>query len=248
MEDKDLEFVGFDCIVSEGDIVTNFHTLKEELKVQIEPFLSYVVVDETQVPEAKKIIANLRKVHKAINLRRLQTKEQFMVPYKSFEKEVKDLLALLDEPISSIDSAVKKYEQTWRDDKLRDIQTFFNENNEMNYIELSNIMEESWLNQTTSDKKWKSELLEKLQIIRDDIDVIGRLDYTEVEKSQILLDYVNLSLDLSKALSSFKQRNEKIETMITKVPSEQATVTISKERYEELLDTEKLYFDLIGGN
>ena len=240
MEENNFNFSDFNVALAQGDIVTNFHKLLEDLKNELKPFMSYAVVDETVVPEARKLIANLRKVRKLIDDKRLKTKKEFMVPYNEFEAEVKLLLAEIDKPIDAIDTSIKMYEEMWRSDRRQEIQEQFDSMNVYSFLELDHILQKSWLAQSTSRNKWLNEMNEAYSDITNDL---GRIEsnFDEASSSQVLLDYLNHGLDYNKAVQAFEQRNSAKEKMA--LPE---TVTILKSRYDELLEIEELYNALVG--
>ena len=241
MEEKDIIVSPLETFMSPGDIVTNFHELRESLSSQLEPFKKYSVADETVVPEAKKTIASLRKIRKMIDEKRLETKKEYLVPYNEFEGEVKTLLSLIDEPIKKIDSAIKSYEQLWRDERLEEVQSFFDEHNSHNFLELNHILEKKWLNQSTSTKKWQDEVLQTLAKIDNDIEEIQETYSNDGDRTQVLLDYLNHNLSLDVAKSALESRKREISSVMG-----DETVTITKARYDELIEIEELYYNLLG--
>ena len=61
---------------------------------------------EEQMQDAKKDRATLNAMRKDISDRRIQVKKALMAPYEAFEAEVKEVVAMIDEPIAMIASGV----------------------------------------------------------------------------------------------------------------------------------------------
>jgi len=232
--------------VEEGYISSNVEQVEEQVKLEMDKYKNFEVSNETEVPEGKELLARLRKTRNTIDDWKKDVKNRFMKPYTNFENSIKRILSLIDEPIASIDDQVKNYEQLWKTDKIEDISDYFDSLVEdkfsdiVSYVKLIKIFNDRWLNKTFKDVDWQTELESKLMRIQSNINDIKRQDvFTDSEKTQILLDYINHDYDLDKAFEVFNERSNL-------VPLSEDNVTITKKRYEELLDIEKKYKELIG--
>lgn len=87
-------------------IVFNFDELKKELAEKITPYKS-LAVTEDDLKGAKSDKANLNKLKKALNDKRIEVKKEYMQPLEVFEGQVKELVSIVDEGIVNIDSQVK---------------------------------------------------------------------------------------------------------------------------------------------
>ena len=76
---------------------------------------------ETQLPEAKKELATLRKVSKEINKQALDIDKELTANVKQFRTEVKEVKAIVDSGISFIDEQVKTFETKQKEDKRTEI-------------------------------------------------------------------------------------------------------------------------------
>ena len=91
-----------------GVIESNFEEIKEALGLQMTAYLE-LEVTEDNINERKADLATLRKICKAVDERKKEVKKGFMKPYEDFEKEVKDVLAVINEPINMIDTELKGF-------------------------------------------------------------------------------------------------------------------------------------------
>ena len=93
-----------------GSIETNIEGLKKHIAAGLEEYKHMVFTEETK-KEAKATVANLRKLKKNVNDRKIEVKKRYMAPYEEFETQAKELISLIDEPIDYIDSQIKAFEQ-----------------------------------------------------------------------------------------------------------------------------------------
>lgn len=93
-----------------GSIETNSEEIKAALAAKMEEYKGMVFTVESQ-PEAKRTVASLRKLKKAMSDRRIEIKKTFMAPYTNFEAQVKELDKLIDEPIDFISGQIEEFER-----------------------------------------------------------------------------------------------------------------------------------------
>ena len=133
-------------------VESNFETLKVELKQQLEKYQNLVVVEE-DLPKYKQDRANLNKLKKALNDEKIRVKNEFSAPIKAFESQVKELIGMIDEPVSCLDDQLKKYEEKRKAEKKEKIEAKFNELNDIDQIKFYMVFDESWLNVSVTMKK-----------------------------------------------------------------------------------------------
>ena len=102
-----------------GVISTNFEEIKAELSTQMQVYKE-LEVTEANKPERKKDVATLRKIIKSLNDKRVGIKKDCLKPYDVFEKQVTELVAIINGPITIIDNQVKDFEENQRIQKQSD--------------------------------------------------------------------------------------------------------------------------------
>ena len=119
---------------------------------------------------------------------------------------MKEIVAIVQEPIALIDAQVKGYEEKQKQDKLASIQEYYNsiEKPELHWLGLPAIYSEKWLNASVSMKSIQDEINEKLEQIASDLITLSNLpefgfEATEVYKS---------TLDLRNALGEAHRLSE----------------------------------------
>lgn len=194
----------------------NFEELKTELATRLEHYNNLVVTEDT-VKEGKEDRAKLNKLKTAIETRRKEIKKQWAQPYTEFEAKVKELTALIDQPIAAIDSQVKSYEEAAKAKKQQSIQEFYNENvaPELQAImPLEKIWQSDWLNSTKSLKKVQLEIIERAAKTTADLDFLDSMeadDYTAAVRAKYMetlniTTALSLRSELQQAAEAFKAR------------------------------------------
>lgn len=159
-------------------ITFNFEELKSELTEKVQHYKTLVYTDD-QVADAKKDKANLNKLREAIETRRKEIKKECLKPYEDFEVKVKEIVAILDEPIGLIDKQVKEFESKKKEDKREQIELLWDEIDAPEWLGLSQIWDDKWLNATTSLKSIRESIENTITRIRNELSVIASLPHSE---------------------------------------------------------------------
>ena len=96
-----------------GVITWNYEDLRAALKAQMDEYKSIVYTDDN-VDDARKDVAKLRALRKAVNDRKIEIKNNCLEPYKIIEAQAKELMGLIDEPIELISQNVLKFPDVYR--------------------------------------------------------------------------------------------------------------------------------------
>lgn len=177
----------------------NFEELKRELTVRLENYKDLVFTD-LNISEAKDARAKLNKLKDAIENKRKEVKKAYLEPYEAFEKQIKELVALVDAPILAIDKQVKDYEQRKKAEKRAEIEAFYAENvgDLAELLPIERIWNDKWLNATAKMSEICDSINTAIQRTRSDLQTIADLK-SEFEL-QIKDTYLR-TLDLSSALN-----------------------------------------------
>lgn len=130
-----------------------------------------IAYTDEQIPGAKKDRAALNALKKNISDGRIQVKNALMAPYYAFESEVKEVVALIDEPIAMIDQQIAEYEERVRDEKREELRSYFDQKiGELaGKLSFDMIFNTKWLNKSVSVKSCKDEI--DKAILRTDTDL-----------------------------------------------------------------------------
>lgn len=181
----------------------NYEELKQELTEKTAIYTNLVYTDE-QIKEAKTDKASLNKLKKALNDERIRLEREYMQPFNDTKAKFNELIALIDEPVKAIDTQVKAYEEKQKQDKLDDITSFFNTTEHPEWVHISQIFNDKWLNASVSMKSVKDEINSKLEQIQNDIATLQNLPEFGFEATEVY----KTTLDINKALNEGKKLSE----------------------------------------
>ena len=178
----------------------NFDEIKSALTEQMEIYKNLDVTEDT-VKESKKDIATLRKIRKAVDDRRKEIKAAYMDPYNGLDRQVKELTALIDEPISIISAKNDVFEQKRIEEKRVHIKNLWDENIKIPGTDISVFYNPSWENVTTTDASIKSDISQLNVNYESGVQTLKAFeDVGEAEIEQAIKVFVSNKLDLSKAV------------------------------------------------
>ena len=208
MEELKLEIIS----PNEGQFLKKIGWNKDEIKkavISITEQYKGLAYTEEQLQEAKKDRAMLNAMKKDISDRRIQVKKALLEPYDVFESEVKEVVALIDEPIEMIGKQIEAYEDKVMEEKNTALAQFFSENiGELSeVVSYDRIFNPKWLNKTASLSSCKAEI----QKIIDDINTdLAAISSSVDEKYQVVAKdyYLQHGFNLSKALGEANRIQE----------------------------------------
>lgn len=196
----------------EGHFLKSIGWNKDEIKkavIGITEQYRGLTYTEEQLQEAKADRAKLNAMKKDISDRRIQVKNALLEPYKVFEAEVNEVVALIDEPIAMIDGQIVAYEERTKEEKRQTLEKFFAENRAElpEQITFDKIFNPKWLNKTSSLSSCKNEIKKAIEDIKADLSAIhsslsGKYSVYAEEF------YLKREMNLSKALSEANRIQE----------------------------------------
>ena len=189
-------------------IEANFEETRKWLENALAPF-SAMVVSENEIADAKKKRAEINKVKTALDEKRKSVKRQWVAPYLTWEKKVNELIALCDTAANNIDEQVKGFENSAKEQKKAELESFFKENASSAdvdfYITFEQIFNPKWLNSTVKIETAKEEIDKIIQETVDDLVTIADLESDFAE--ELFLVYKETH-DIKKVLAKNKALGE----------------------------------------
>ena len=187
-----------------GRIALNFDEIKGELTEKVRTYKT-MVYDENSIKDAKADRAKLNSLKKILSDERIRRKKEFLEPYTVFENQIKELEAIVDEPVQIIDKQVKEYDESVKAEKRKEIARWVEDNREElklpHWIVLHKIFNEKWLNATCSAKTWQGDLMTFAEKLNGDIATIEALPEYSFEAMEAYKE----SLDLGQAMREGKR-------------------------------------------
>lgn len=207
-----------EIIVNEqlGTIQSNFDDLKLALSEKMEVYKNTVYTDET-IKDAKSDVADLRKLVTQIEGRRKEIKAKWNEPYVAFEAQVKELTAIINEPINEINKNIEDYERRRVEAKKKEIReyydTFIAETGQGFPADLADrmyglIYDSRWENATSTKKAYKEGIANGVNAIIKDIQTIKSFNS---EYEEIALNVYYEKFELSAAVMKMNELNAQAE-------------------------------------
>lgn len=206
----------------DGSIETNFEEIKVALAAGLEEYKGMVFTAESQ-PEAKRTVASLRKLKKAMNDRRIEIKKTFMAPYTNFEAQVKELDKLIDEPIDFISGQIEEFERRRVEAKKAMICEIYTgimaeHGTVMEYLPLDRIYDSRGENSTTTQKAITEAITAHVEHVEKDLDTIRAMESEFEDKG---LAKYKATLELSDAIATMNQYQKQKEEILRRQAEEE---------------------------
>ena len=206
-----------------GTIDFNFEDLKDALTAELELYKNLVFTEDTKA-DAKKTVAELRKLKKQISDKRIEVKKLYMQPYTDFEAKVKELDKLINEPITFISEQIDAFEQKRIEEKRELINEIYLElvserEDIAGYAELNRVYDSKWENASTSKKTIQEAITSYLDSVDNDIAAIESIE-SEYE-AKALMRYKETGV-LSDALLTIRQWEKQKEEILKAEEEKQA--------------------------
>lgn len=155
----------------------NFDELKAYLEERLEAYRN-VVYTEDSVDMAKTDKKTLSKLKKTLDERRKEIKRIYMAPYLDAEAKIKELMAMIEEPLALISAFVADYDQKIKDAKHAEIHEYYLRHAGSlgefadALFEAEGFYDPKWDNKSTSAKTWQEAVQTKIAASAADIATI----------------------------------------------------------------------------
>ena len=186
-----------------GSIQFNEEEVKAGLAEQMKVYKELPVSAENKA-DRKKDIATLRKMKKAVDDRRKEVKSIWMKPYDEFERKVKEVMSLIDEPINLIDDQAKELEDRERRQKKAEIREYFSTaaGEYTEWLTLEQIYDPKWENASVSLKKVREEIDQRINEIKA---ALASLSLSVSDVKEEAIERYKSDLNLTAALAYINQ-------------------------------------------
>lgn len=200
--------------------IENIQLLKQELADRLDYYKS-LIVTEDGIKDAKTDKANLNKLKTAIDSQRKEAKRQTMALYEPLERECKELLAMIDEPIAAIDGQLKAFDEKKKAEKFAALVEFFEQINTLDFVKLEHVLNPKWGNVTMKLDTLKDEISRAIQTIVDDYAEIKKL-YADSPMLTAIVQRFETTLNKSAALAYAAEIERKEQARKEREAAEQA--------------------------
>ena len=211
----------------------NFEELKNEITTKSELYKNMVYTDDT-IKTAKEDRTSLNKFIKALEDKRKEVKKQCLEPYNNFEKQVKELVRIINEPVTLIGEQIPEFEEREKAAKREEVERLFNEAGFEPFVKLEQIFDPKWLNKSSSLKSIATELKNIAERIKSDLAVLNEISEFQFEATETYKD----TLDISKAIA---EKNRLVEMQKRKAEHEATQTEQESSETEEFVDDEPTF-------
>lgn len=220
-------------------ISCNFDQVEQAIRETLAEFDGVIFTEDSKA-YAKKQVAGLRAQKKEFQGNLRDAKNQYMAPWNEFEVQAKNLIAMYNKPIDSINGQVQAFEEKRVREKKAEIEAAYNElvpEELQDYIPLECIYGTKWDNATTSMKSIRKEISEIVAKTQSEISVISSMGSEKVpEALNLYMATRNLAAAV-KSINEYEVRKREILEQQEKREAERAEALrqeeIEKIRREE---------------
>ena len=218
------------------EIRFNYSELKQELEEKVSVYSNMVYSDD-QIKNAKADRADLNRLKKALNDERIRREKEYMKPFNAFNSQINEIIGIIDKPVALIDKQIKEYEKQQKHEKKRKIEKHFDSIVHPDWLTLSMIWNEKWLNTSVSMSSILGELDTKFETIKSDLATLSDLpefSFEAIETYKATLD-LNKSIAEGHRLSEMQKRKAEQE----RIKAEQEKARAEHERLQKEQEAEK---------
>lgn len=218
-------------------IAFNKAELKAELEEKLQKY-NALLVTEDSIPEAKKDLANLRKFKEALEDKRKEVKAACLEPYNAFERDMKELVGLVDSPIAAINGQIKSFDDTRKAEKTAQIEEIYTEEIKdlADLIPLQKLWNSRWLNVGYPLQDIRKEIGELAFKASNDLRLIAKM-YPELgdRLQKVYLDTLDMSETLAEK-DKIEAQAAALKNIVQKETVKEAPASNS-ESQEQMLET-----------
>lgn len=187
-----------------GVIETNLNDLEAYVNENLAKYQGLVYTDD-QIKDAKTDRRNLNNLGKAINDWRIRQEREFNEPFAAVKEQCNRVVGRIKETSGEIDSQVKAYEQSKKEQKKQQIAAYWDEI-KLHDIPLEQIFDERWLNVTCSEKEWKTALDRRKERITADLASFA--NYADAKMCEFMITEYMKTLDVQTCLDRWNEQVE----------------------------------------
>lgn len=172
-----------------GTIEENLEEVEKSIRAYCDQYKG-IVVREEDIPDTKKLLAEIRKAKDTLDAQRKDVKKAWNKPYDQFEKKVKVLLGIYDDTIVEINTQLKEYEEKRIALKKASVAKQYEElvpEELQEYLPLARIYNPKWENATYTYDKVREDICMALDVVNINISSIKGLQSKWEEDALLVL-------------------------------------------------------------
>lgn len=214
-----------------GTISDNLDTVEASIIAKVEEYKKTVVTEDT-IKGSKQLLADIRKEKQSLDDERKAIKKAWMGPYDIFEKRVKKIISLYDEPVNVINGQLEDYDRQRREEKRIEIENIYNvvKGGLEEWLPLERIYNPKWENATYSNKR----IHEDMETLFGQMEIsISTIKSVSSEFEEEGLKALKETGDLQAAFEAINSRKRLKEELIAKEEKKRLEAEQKKKEQEE---------------
>lgn len=181
----------------------NYEEIKQEVTEKVGLYKNLVYTDD-QIKEAKADRAKLNNFVKVLEDKRKEIKKQCLQPYEEFERQIKEIVSVVNEPIALIDKQIKEADRIKKEEKLAKIKELWASMEQPDGLPFEQVFNERMLNASFNMKHVGQVFKDAIMRFNLDIQTLDKLPEFGFEAKQVYLN----TFDLNQALAEGRRMSE----------------------------------------
>lgn len=233
-----MEFIIEPLKIPEKIFSFNYEEMMEWAKEEAESYKS-IVCTEKDLPAMKKDRAEANRKIKSLDDERIRRKKEWMKPYEEFATKVDNVIANFREVADLRGEQIAEVENKAKQEKKQKIADYFSTTEPPEWLTISMIWDDKWLNSSVSMKSIQEQIGEKVSMVENDLTTLFNLPefaFEAIETYKSTLD-LNRSIAEGHRLSEMQKRKaeqERIKAEQEKARAEQERLRKEQEEWARI--------------
>ncbi|WP_036096092.1 DUF1351 domain-containing protein [Listeria floridensis] len=224
-------------IVKRGSIQFNgFDEIKNSAMI-LASHIDNVKVTEENVKDSKRLLAAVNNEVKKLESQRIQIKNEMLIPYQTFESQVKEIVNIVKSADEKVRMQVRELEEAERDEKKISVKAIFDKRIQMydfkNLFTFDDFLKPKYLNKTMSLTKVEAAMVKWLTQVEEDLSAIELMDHSD----EVLAEY-QATQNLAISVKAVQNRHALLESN-KKVTFNEQTKILQATKYIYTLNNPK---------
>lgn len=208
-----------DLIVIQGSVQFPQYMVLKEQVTNLATHLQQVEVTQDNLKNSKQLLAAVNKELKQLHDERIKIKRMINEPYDTFEKQIKEITAIVKDSDDMIRNQVRELEELERLAKRDLIESIFDKRiifyDFAELMDFDRFIKPTHLNKSTSMTKVENELVTWLTKTETDLELIKSMDYSfeiigEYQRSQDVASSIKSVMDRHRAIQEMERKVEAV--------------------------------------
>lgn len=221
-------------------IFNNYDFVKQQVLEFVEKY-NNVIVSEEVVDNAKKDRAQLNKIAKALNDKRIAVEKQFKEQFEPFKQQVNELIEPIKIASENIDKQIKKFEELEAQQKYNSINEYFQSviGDLEGLVSFEMIYSEKWTNKGFTIDNIKELIDQIIKHIKTDLEILDKEKKSTYLKDYYLSNKFDLSLTMQEKARIEAREKQLKELEKKKVKEQQEQIQKLAEQFNQQSIEEK---------